>query len=66
MWAMGNEVMMPYIRERFEKQQPMGEFHREALHYFRQYLSTPYVLHTKDMEAKDGLVYLPLYMTSLL
>ena len=38
LWAMGNEVMMPYIRERFEKRQPMGEFHRDALHYFRQYL----------------------------
>ena len=38
LWAMGNEVMMPYIRERFEKRQPMSEFHREALHYFRQYL----------------------------
>lgn len=38
LWAMGNKVMMPYIRERFEKRQPMGEFHREALHYFRQYL----------------------------
>lgn len=38
LWAMDNEVMMPYIRERFEKLQPMGEFHREALHYFRQYL----------------------------
>lgn len=38
LWAMGNEVMMPYIRERFEKRQPMGEFHREALYYFRQYL----------------------------
>lgn len=38
LWAMGNEVMMPFIRERFEKLQPMGEFHREALHYFRQYL----------------------------
>ena len=38
LWAMGNEVMMPYIRERFEKCKPMGEFHREALHYFRQYL----------------------------
>ena len=38
LWAMGNEVMMPYIRERFEKRQAMGEFHREALHYFRQYL----------------------------
>ncbi|MBO5633990.1 MAG: ATP-binding protein [Bacteroidales bacterium] len=38
LWAMGNEVLMPYIRERFAKQQVMGEFHREALHYFRQYL----------------------------
>lgn len=38
LWAMGNEVMMPYIRERFERQQSMGEFHREALHYFRQYM----------------------------
>ena len=38
LWAMGNEVMMPYIRGRFERQKPMGEFHKEALHYFRQYL----------------------------
>ena len=38
LWAMDNEVMMPYIRERFGKRQPMGDFHREALHYFRQYL----------------------------
>ena len=37
-WAMGNEVMMPYIRTRLEKRQPVGEFHREAMHYFRQYL----------------------------
>ena len=35
---MGNEVMMPYIRGQFERLNPMGEFHREALHYFRQYL----------------------------
>ena len=33
---------------------------------FKEYLSTPYVLHTKDVEQKDGLVYLPLYMTPLL
>jgi predicted AAA+ superfamily ATPase len=38
LWAMGNEMMMPYIRSHFEKRQPMGEFHREAMHYFRQYL----------------------------
>jgi len=33
---------------------------------FKSYLGTPYVLHTKDVEAKDGVVYLPLYMTPLL
>ncbi|MBP5539474.1 MAG: DUF4143 domain-containing protein, partial [Bacteroidales bacterium] len=33
---------------------------------FRPYLSTPYVLHTKDVEIKDGLVYLPLYMTGVM
>ena len=38
LWAMGNEVLMPYIRSCFEKRRPMGDFHREALHYFRQYL----------------------------
>ena len=33
---------------------------------FGQYLNTPFVLHTKDVETKDGLVYMPLYMTPLL
>ena len=33
---------------------------------FGQYLSTPTVLHTKDLEVKDGITYLPLYMTPLL
>ena len=33
---------------------------------FGQYLSTPYVLHTKDVEVKDGITYLPLYMTPCL
>lgn len=38
LWAMGNEVMMPYIQTQFDKCRPMGGFHREAMHYFRQYL----------------------------
>lgn len=39
LWAMGDEMMMPYIRECFEKQQPLGQFlHRRAMDYFRQYL----------------------------
>ena len=29
-------------------------------------LSTPYVLHDKDVKVEDGIVYLPLYMTPLL
>lgn len=39
---------------------------KKCLKKFGPYLSTPYVLHTKDVEVKDGLVYLPLYMTPLL
>lgn len=38
LWAMGNDILMPYIRSRYEKCEPMGDFHREAMHYFRQYL----------------------------
>lgn len=38
LWAMGNEVMMPYIRRQFETLRPMGEFHREAMRYFREYM----------------------------
>ena len=38
MWAMGDEVMYPYIRKCFETNTPMGDFHREAMRYFRQYL----------------------------
>ena len=33
---------------------------------YSSFLSTPYVLHSKDVEIKDGLTFLPLYMTSLL
>ncbi len=38
LWAMGDEVLMPFIKTQFEKQQPMGAFHRRALDYFRQYM----------------------------
>lgn len=33
---------------------------------FSSYLNTPYVLHAKDLEIKDGVTYLPLYMTPFL
>lgn len=36
------------------------------LNKFSKQVATPYVLHTSDMKVKDGIVYLPLYMVSLL
>jgi predicted AAA+ superfamily ATPase len=38
----------------------------KCINKFGQYLSTPYVLHSKDLEIKNGITYLPLYMTPLL
>ena len=38
LWAMGDEMIMPYIRSQFEKKKPMGAFHRRAMDYFRQYM----------------------------
>lgn len=38
LWAMGDEVMMPYIALQFEKQVAMGPQHRKAMDYFRQYM----------------------------
>ena len=38
LWAMGDEMLMPYIRLRFDKRLPMEAFHRRAMDYFRQYL----------------------------
>lgn len=33
---------------------------------YRDKLASPVVLHVKDLSEKDGITYLPLYMTSLL
>lgn len=38
LWAMDDEMLMPYIQNQFEKLKPMGAFHRRAMDYFRQYL----------------------------
>ena len=38
LWAMGDEMLMPYIRMQFDKRLPMEGFHRRAMDYFRQYL----------------------------
>lgn len=39
---------------------------RKCIAKYGPYLSTPYVLHTGDVEEKDGIVYLPVYMTMFL
>jgi len=38
LWAMGDDMLMPYITECFEAKKPMKEFHRRAMDYFRQYM----------------------------
>lgn len=39
LWAMGEDMLMPYIKECFENKKPLGEaLHRRATDYFRQYL----------------------------
>lgn len=39
LWALGDDMLMPFIKERFEKKQPLGPaLHRKAMDLFRQYL----------------------------
>ena len=38
LWAMGDEMLMPYIEDCFKKQLPLGQaLHRRAMDYLRQY-----------------------------
>ena len=38
LWAMGEDMLMDFIRTQYEKKEPMGSLHRKALDYFRQYM----------------------------
>ena len=38
LWALGDEMTMPFIRDCFEHKRPLGPMHREAMDLFRQYL----------------------------
>ena len=39
LWAMGDEMLMAYIRDCYAKMQPLGQaLHRRVMDYFRQYL----------------------------
>lgn len=60
LWAMGDEMLMPYIQMRFDKRLPMEAFHRRAMDYFRQYLivggmpqAVAKYVETRDFEKVD-------------
>lgn len=60
LWALGDEMMMPFIRQCFEKQQPLGALHRKALDYFRIYMivggmpqAVQKYVETNDFESVD-------------
>lgn len=38
LWALGDELMMPFITQCFQKRKPIGGLHRKALDYFRTYM----------------------------
>lgn len=60
LWAMGNDMLMPFIGECFEKRQPLGGLHRKALDCFRTYMivggmpqAVLKYIETKDYEEVD-------------
>ena len=60
LWAMEDEMLMPYIRMQFDKRLPMKTFHRRAMDYFRQYLivggmpqAVSQYVETRDFEKVD-------------
>lgn len=38
LWALGDEMIWPFITQCYEKRMPMGPMHRKAMMLFRQYL----------------------------
>ena len=61
LWAMGEEMLMPYIKDCYEKMQPLGQaLHRRTMDFFRQYLivggmpqSVKKYVETKSFERTD-------------
>lgn len=61
LWAMDNEMLMPVIKDCFEKKKPMGQMlHRKAMDYFRQYMivggmpqAVEKYIQTRDFEVVD-------------
>jgi len=38
LWAIGNDMLMPYIRECFKQGKPLGPIHQKAMEWFRLYM----------------------------
>lgn len=38
LWALGDDMMMDFIRRQFQQMSPMAQLHRKALDYFRLYM----------------------------
>lgn len=62
MWAMGNEMLIPYIKQQYEHKKPLGDFHREAMRYFRQYMivggmpqAVEEYVNTRDFDKVDAI-----------
>lgn len=61
LWAMGNETLMPLIRENFSKKKEMGQIlHRKVMDLFKQYMivggmpqAVKTYIDTKDFEQTD-------------
>lgn len=61
LWAMGNELLMPFIQDCFQKMTPLGQvLHRKAMEYLREYMivgGMPQVVEayrmTKDFQPVD-------------
>lgn len=60
LWALGNDMLMPYICQCYEKRQPLGALHRKALELFRTYMivggmpqAVQAFVQTKDFDKVD-------------
>ncbi len=61
LWALDDDLMMPFITQCFQKRKPLGGLHRKALDYFRTYMivggmpqSILKYIETHDFEEVDG------------
>ena len=67
-YQMINDLKRKNVRDVRDKKRKklIRAYTEKCVRKYKNYLSTPYVIHTSDLAEKDGIVYLPLYMTPLL